>query len=174
MLEYNEDPKTKKCVLEKSIVLNHPQLDKKFTQIYPSNYYLPDDKINIGYFGRFYPNRNHEDIIKLINNPNICLHLFVPKIQDLEDYKNNKQIKINSFVSHFEFLNIASKMDYLFLNDMDYKGEINPYLPSKIADYLSSGSDIIAKVIPGSPLSKIQHKNLIKVKELTENFINNL
>ena len=40
----------------------------------------------------------------------------------------------------FEFLNLTTKFDCLIVNDAntkDYK-EINPYLPSKLSDYLGS------------------------------------
>ena len=56
-------------------------------------------------------------------------------------------------------------MDYLYLNDINFPYEINPYLPSKIADYLMTDTPIIAKVVPNSPLSYITHPNLIFLKD---------
>lgn len=174
MLTYNDDENTKKQVLKKSLVLFHPILDKTFTKIHNSKYPLNKENINIGYFGSFYPNRDVSDMLKLINNPRVKLHLFVSKPRDLEDLNSKPQINISGYVSHLEFLNIASRMDYLFLNDMDFPGDINPYLPSKLADYIASGTKIIAKINKESPLSKFEYQDIIKIEKLTKEFIQNL
>ena len=65
-------------------------------------------------------------------------------------------------------------MDYLFLNDIDFEGTPNPYLPSKFADYIVSGARIIAKVNYGSILSKYEHENLIKVRNIDDELIEKL
>jgi hypothetical protein len=113
-------------------------------------------------------------MLDLLENDKVILHLFVQKPNELKSLQLNPQICINRYVSHLEFLNIASKMDYLFLNDMDFEGQINPYQPSKLADYFASGTKIVAKINSGSPLSQIEHKNLIKLKKISSKFIRNL
>jgi hypothetical protein len=174
MLQYNNDVEMKQKVMKKSLILSHPILDKSFTEIHNSTYPIDREKINIAYFGSFYKNRSYNEMIKLTENPKVILHLFVSKPEELTEFITNPQIRTHNYVSHLEFLNIASRMDYLYLNDMSFKGELNPYLPSKFSDYLSSGSKIIAKTEPNSPISKIKNKNLVKVKSLTDNFIDNL
>lgn len=58
----------------------------------------------------------------------------------------------------------TSRMDYLVLVDTKFAiPEINPYLPSKLADYLATGTPIIAYINEGSPLSKIDNEKIIKV-----------
>ena len=79
-------------------------------------------------------------------------------------------IIVNDVVSNLEFLNIASKMRYLYLNDVYYRGEKNPYLPSKLADYLSTGTKVIAKINGDTPMNSYQHENIIKIHEVDDDF----
>ena len=169
MLSYRKEE-----ILDKEnrlIVLNHPLIDKKYSKIINSNYELLDFKINIGFFGNFYKNRNGEDLFKFLENPNVVVHLFSSNCDEIMDV--NRIVK-NKPVSNLEFLNIASKMDYLFLNDINFEGDINPYLPSKLADYLSVSTPVIAKINKGTELQKYNSKNIIKVYSINSNFVNNL
>ena len=111
----------------KCIVLNHPIINSKYAHIIESNYSIDESKINIAYFGSFYKNRSGEDLLKFLSNPNVILHLFT---SNKDDIPVDKRIMVNNLVSNLEFLNIASKMDYLYLNDVTFPGDVNPYLPS--------------------------------------------
>lgn len=155
----------------RSIVLNHPVINSNYTNIIESNYPIQDDKINIGFFGNFYKNRNGDDLIKFLENPNVVIHLFTSSTADIPD---SDRIMVNKPVSNLEFLNIASKMDYLFLNDITFAGEINPYLPSKLADYLSTSTPIIAIINKGTELEKYASKKIIKLYSLDKKFIKKL
>lgn len=157
---------------EKSIVLHQPKINQKYCNIVKSKYYIDSNKINIGYFGNFYKNRNSNELLKLAENPKNTIHIFTSNADEIEQKKEN--IKINSFVPYFEFLNIASKMDYLFLNDVNFEGEINPYLPSKLADYLSTGTRILAKINKNSPMSKMKEPQIIKINEIDNELTHNL
>jgi hypothetical protein len=53
---------------------------------------------------------------------------------------------------------LTTKFDCLIVNDAHKKGEINPYLPSKVSDYLGSGTDIWALYEENSTLSKLDLK----------------
>lgn len=153
-------------IISKSIILAHPVLPGIFTKTLASNYKCDLNKINIGYFGTFYKNRGQTDLLKLLANDEVVLHVFTPGGQsDLsrdvaEKYKG--KIYFNDVLNYFEFLSIASKFDYLYLSDIDFEGAINPYLPSKYADYITTGVDILAGVFPESPLSQEIHPKLIK------------
>lgn len=157
-------------ISNKCLVLNQPVIDNKYCKIINSDYYLDNSKINIGYFGTFYANRNQNDLMTFLKNPNIVMHVFTNE----SNIKEEKNLKINKQVSNLEFLNIASKMDYLFLNDINFKGNINPYLPSKLADYISTKTPIIAKVYKGTELYKYSNPQIIKTFIIDESFINTL
>lgn len=157
---------------KKSIVLHHPKINKKYCNIVKSKYCIDDKQVNIGYFGNFYKNRGSNELLKLAENPNNTIHIFTSNTDEIEEKREN--IKINNFVPYFEFLNIASKMDYVFLNDVNFEGEINPYLPSKLADYLSTGTKILAKVNRNSPMSKMDNPQIIKITEIGDELIYNL
>lgn len=165
MLKMNPSVNNQDKIVKKSYILAHPILSEKYTNLVHSDYNIDKSVINIAYFGSVYANRACKTLFELAHKYEfIRLHLFVPngKIEYIENYDKNKII-INDFVEYFEFLNIASKMDYLYLEDIDFKYDINPYLPSKLADYLSSGTYILAKIFPNSPLSLINSHKIINL-----------
>ena len=85
------------------------------------------------------------------------------------------RLRISKPLPYFEFLNLASKMDYLLLNDASFEiPQLNPFLPSKLADYLSVKTRIIALIQEHSPLSKIENCYLIKRKFINSDFIASL
>ena len=45
-------------------------LDKEMLKVGDVEYKLDESKINIGYFGRFYPNRSVDDMLALLKNEN--------------------------------------------------------------------------------------------------------
>lgn len=176
MLGYNLYPEDNEAIRKKAIIKHHPIMPEIYTRILESDYNLEPDKINIGYFGTFYPNRNLEDMLQLLTNKKVVLHIFTPNSEKLkESYPEfENRIRFNDTISNFEFLNLASKMDYLFLNDTNFDGEINPYLPSKYADYKVTNTRIIVKTVAGSVLSEMDDKQLIKCKFIDENFAQHL
>ncbi len=58
---------------------------------------------------------------------------------------------------------MTTKFDCLIVNDARKKGEINPYLPSKLSDYLGSETDIWVIYEEGSEMSKfdVKYKSII-------------
>ena len=173
MLGYNPCKELNDRIVRKSVVMNQPVLGREYCMLTPYNYPLDQKKINIGYFGTFYKNRTGDDMLRLLENKDVVLHIFTTKPQELsEQYARfGDQIKVNHTVSHLEFLNLGSQFDYLFLNDATFAGGDNPFLPSKCADYLATGTKIIAKIQPGSSLSEMKSANLIKTEELTPEFV---
>jgi hypothetical protein len=177
---------------EKHMTLMPVTVDKRFCDILDSSYPVPADKINIGYFGIcLYKKRTLESLFALLSHQDVMLHIFSSSGKDgqrvfnpsekifLDDlaknYKYSKdRVVINGLVGNLEALNIASKMDYLYVEDMEFPGPINPYLPSKLADYLSTGTKIIAKVQQSSAMSKIEHPDVIKITQDAEWLIKSL
>jgi len=176
MLSYNPRSELNERIRARAIVRHHPVLPHDYCRMIGADYALDPSKINIGYFGTFYVTRKANDMIRLLGNPLVVLHVFTTKPEELRgqlaDYGN--RVRVNSTVSQFEVLNLGSRMDYLYLNDTEFPGEVNPFLPSKYADYLTTGTPIIAKVQPGSVISGEVCKNVINVRELTTEFVSRL
>jgi hypothetical protein len=188
MHAYCSDTTIKKRLEEKRMILSQPSTDSRFCNIVDSRYRVSSRSINIAYFGIvIYHRRNLTQFFKLADKSNVRLHIFTSSLPDTENWTErgllqidhlvnaldggHERISVNEQVSNLEFLNIAQKMDYLYVEDLDSAGLLNPYLPSKLADYLSTGTRIIAKVQEGSVMSKIEHPNLIKITEVTDRFL---
>ena len=173
MLSYNPNPELNTAIENKAIVAHHPKMERKFTKLHKSNYQVDKNKINIAYFGRFYKTRGYEDLVFLSKREDVVIHLFVMNSSKYKDVEK-ENIKLSDQKSYFDFLNIASQMDYLFLNDMTSEFGVIPWLPSKYSDYMSTGRKIIAKYIDGSPISLIDNDQLIKVKSVDDEFLYSL
>ncbi|SDL25452.1 glycosyltransferase [Lacicoccus qingdaonensis] len=167
--------KEKEFIREKSVIQEHPTLDKDF-------YYLEDVKINndealinIAYFGNFYSNRNYDNFIKLINTLNkngkyfFTLHIYTNldafTNDDIEFLEDN-QIFVYPYLPFGKFLNVTTKYDILLVNDTQVNNQKlnNPYLPSKMSDYLGSGTPILAITEENSILSNMESPQLYKLK----------
>ncbi|MCR5845270.1 MAG: hypothetical protein K6G78_01695 [bacterium] len=169
MLSYNRVKELEPRVLEHAVIMRQPAMDARYNDLVKTGYVLDPSKINIAYFGKFYETRNCESMLGLTANPDVVLHLFVSADSKVGDVAG-AQVKVNSYKPLFEFLNLASKMDYLYLNDMDDIYGCIPWLPSKYTDYESAGGHIIAECKPGSPLSQMEGERLIKVEGITREF----
>ena len=57
-----------------------------------------------------------------------------------------------------EFLNLTTRFDVLVVNDAETTAHhrVNPYLPSKLADYVGSGTPVWAICEDGSELSEME------------------
>ena len=178
MLEHNPQitAELNDAVNGKKVILNHPLINQAYCSIINSNYHLDMTKINVGYFGNFYSNRKIDDVFKLLKNEDVVIHVFTTSQNVLNEYVEKydtsyrRRIIVNDVVSNLEFINIASKMSYLYLNDVEFRGEKNPYLPSKLADYLSTGTKVIAKINGETPMNSYQHENIIKIHEVDDDF----
>ena len=129
---------------------------------------LDDDCINIAYFGNdYYSQRHFESLFYAYDSlvhkykDKIKFYFFLSNdklfrlfIKDLEIVNN---IIIKKPIDYLEFLNACNKFDVLLVNDVitNYSFEFNPYLPSKLADYLGSSSDIWAICESGSILGGV-------------------
>lgn len=162
----NEEIKEK--VLNKSVINPHPTPDKKLYSMMETTYpHINDNKVNLAYFGVFYNIRNIYNVLATIftldnSLQEKCLiHLFVPNKEELKEFINHMPIKnniiLNDYVSFLEFLNLTTKFDCLICNDSktNHLPGPNPYLPSKISDYLGSGTDIWGICERDSPMSKM-------------------
>lgn len=166
-------------VMEKSEISSVPTLEDKYYYIKDVELNIDDNDINIAYFGTYYPNRHFESIFYALGSLNhkfknkIKLHMYVPDTKFLNELINDLGIEdniiIRKIVDYFDFLNLTTKFDILIVNDLvtgdNFK--INPYLPSKIADYEGGSleNDIWAIYENGSVLSKFNVKYKSEVRD---------
>ena len=175
-------------VIEKTVVERHPTLDGKYYHLIDSDIDLDDDYINLAYFGKdYYGERHFESLFYALESLNhkfkdkIRIYLFIYDSALLRQLVNTLDSSDNFIVKepldYLEFLNATTKFDVLIVNDVITKGnyQINPYLPSKLSDYLGSESDIWALYEKGSSLSNFDVKyksDILDFKECTNQLIN--
>ncbi|MCC7553092.1 MAG: glycosyltransferase [Methanobacteriaceae archaeon] len=178
----------KEIVNKKSKISKHPTLDEKYYYIKENNSYEIDDSyINFAYFGVIFSNRTLEDFVNAFDNLDLSLkdkfrlHIFTPNITMFEQLLSPElfeKTRLNPTVSFLEFLNLSTKFDCLIVNDSYTKDsyKINPFLPSKISDYIGSGQDIWAICEENSPMYKmdIQYKSLINDMSFNEYILTNI
>ncbi|MBE6501042.1 MAG: hypothetical protein E7Z79_01220 [Methanobrevibacter thaueri] len=155
-------------VLAKSEIRRHPTLKSKYYHIKELDLNLNDEFINIAYFGMdYYGKRHFEALFYALESLNhkyknkIKLHLYMNDkklIKELiSQFSVKENIAIRKPLDYLSFLNATTKFDVLIVNDVMTKDnfKVNPYLPSKVSDYLGSSSDIWALCEMGSTLSSV-------------------
>jgi poly(ribitol-phosphate) beta-N-acetylglucosaminyltransferase len=191
--------RVRRMIKKKAVISPQPTLPKEFYTSNESNYSFEQDKVNIAYFGTFYQTRNLDDLFSGLENvteerrKDIKLHIFTANPASLEEELKGsllaENVKVNPYVNYNEFLNLTTSFDCLVVNDAKTKHckAINPYLPSKLSDYMGSGTKIWGIYEDNSSLSgyKLAYKSeLGNIKEATsvfeqivsdkKNFIKNL
>ena len=161
---------------EKALVWHHPQIDKRYADIIPTTHVFNQEHINIGYFGTFYANRSADPILMFLDNPKVHIHIFTGVTKELQEKMSgiSERVHLYPLVPHLEVFAIAKRLDYLFLNDVSFPGEITPYLPSKLADYLSVDTPILGLVYPNTPMDDMKAEKLIKFSEVDCSVVNDL
>lgn len=151
-------------------IVPHPTLPSEYYESKISNYKINDKNLNFAYFGAFYKTRRLDDLIVVLHfykNNKIkfkgckdpLVHIFTEQIDSAKSMIEKEGLEsyfiINPYMDYFEFLNISRNMDVLIVNDAKANEvfNINPYLPSKLSDYLNSGSEIWAFYEERSTLS---------------------
>src|SRR5699024_9623715 len=161
-------------IKSKSTISVHPTLKQKYYKLVESNYKLDKEFINIAYFGNFYSRRDVKELVLLKNKLEkeskdiYKFHIYTNvKLlnENQKELLSSNNIITNEYVPYFEFLNLSNQFDVLLAFDSitnDIKSS-NPYLPSKISDYIGSQTIILALVENDSILDKMKHKNLFKI-----------
>lgn len=170
----------RQIIKEKAIISPHPTLSKEFYHIKKSQYKIDEEKVNVAYFGNFYSTRNLDELflgLKKLNNDlrsHIRLHIFTsdPSLlkKELSSQGLDQNVYINPFVNFNEFLNLTTIFNCLIVNDAKTKGfkEINPYLPSKLSDYLGSRTPIWGIYEKGSILSEYELEYKSELGDINE------
>nr|WP_281492470.1 glycosyltransferase [Wohlfahrtiimonas chitiniclastica] len=176
MLSYADETLQNK-ILEKSKIIPQPTLLTSYYDV--SKIVLEKDTgiTYMAYFGSFYVNRGFDALFQawkdLDNSQRKKLRLYVYTQQERDQViegapeELKELIIVLPYVGYFDFLALTKQFDILVVMDAQTKGLKlnNPYLPSKISDYLGSGSKILALVEKNSPMSRMQVAGL-KVCEL--------
>lgn len=156
-------------VKAKSVVRHHLTPTPEMYTLVHSQFTLPTDRINIGYFGNFYANRGVDDVLSAIEmlpqneREAIRLHIFTSKPDAVQQQIWNRpcaaHVELHEYVPYLEFLNISAQFDALVVTDTDIRGtefHANPFLPSKYSDYIGAGVPVWGIVNEGSPLSTLK------------------
>lgn len=154
-------------VLAKSEIKRHPTLESKYYHIKEANLNLNDEAINVAYFGSDYYGKRHFEALfyalEALNHKHkdkIRLHLYINDKKLIKSLISTLSVRDNIVVrkplDYLSFLNATTKFDVLIVNDVITRGnfKVNPYLPSKLSDYLGSSRDIWALCEAGSTLSE--------------------
>lgn len=159
-----------------SIITPHPSLPKEFYISNKVQYELDNAKVNMAYFGAFYKTRRLDDLIEVIkwyhenklNYKSIKMphiHIFTEQVDAaklmIQEEGLDSYFTINPYLSYMDFLAVSNQMDVLIVNDAKANEifGLNPYLPSKISDYLNSDAKIWAFYEEGSALSNDSNIN---------------
>lgn len=167
MLATIEDPQLRDRVVRNCEVRPHPQPDASLYRAAEARTKLAPDTLNIGYFGVFFGTRSVTSLtapfaaLDREERDRVRLHLWVPRPrrtrEKIADLGLADVVVVHGFVPYLEFLNLTTKLDLLVVADAVSAEHhpVNPYLPSKLSDYLGSGTPIWALVEEGSPMSRV-------------------
>jgi len=174
-------------VSKKAKISPHPTLDEKYYYIKENNYEIDKKYVNFAYFGAIYGNRTLEDFINAFDNidpiftDKFRLHIFTDNITMFEQLLSEntfKKTRLNSSIPYLDFLNLSTEFDCLIVNDSLTKGiyNKNPYLPSKISDYIGSETDIWGICEENSIMynMNIKYKSLINDMISNQNILTNI
>ncbi len=157
----------RQLVLNKSEIRRHPTLSEDFYKIKNVDLNLDNNKVNIAYFGNeFYSKRHFEALFYAVEALNhkfkdkLKIYIYTSDHDLLKKLIPSDIFSVREPLDYLDFLNATTKFDILIVNDAITKDnfEINPYLPSKLSDYLGSNTDIWALYEDGSSLSQFNLK----------------
>lgn len=181
-------PELREMVLAKSRIGKHPTLDEFYYHIQVPEYEIDEDYVNFAYFGTLYGSRSFEEFVAGFSNLNdefkdkFRLHVFTPNTEMFKHVlppELLEKTEINTSAEYFDFINLTTKMDVLLVEDAITKHvyDLNPYLPSKISDYLGSGGDIWAICDKGSimdEMDEIKYKSYLNNLNSSKKIINQI
>lgn len=168
MLGYLDDDALRGQILDRSVISPQPTLPATYYGRGPTLEGLDPNVRHIAYFGSFYPTRGVGELLSGLRllapeqAARIKIHVFTDN-QDAFAKMIAGHPYQGSFVGYqplpyLNFLTAMSAYDVLLVNDARTSHTptpLNPYLPSKLSDYLGSGRRIWAVVEPGSVMSRM-------------------
>ena len=167
MLQHAAHPDLAARVTAVSEISHHPVLPSSYYSLIRSEYELDPDRVNIGYFGVFYGSRDVNDLLDALAHlaptlrERVLLHIFTNKPEESAGVVAGRGlercVRVNRYRPFLEFLNLTTRLDWLVVADAKVSSShgLNPYLPSKYADYRGSGTSVWSIVEPGSTLDSL-------------------
>lgn len=166
MLGYCEDRALAERALSVSQVSHHPTPPERFYHLVESSYRMDPERIHVGYFGQLYVSRTLTEVTDALrrlddrDRARVQFHIFTSDPEQLSTELSkaglDDVVVATGYRPYLEFLNLTTQFDALIVNDAATRAHhpVNPYLPSKLSDYLGSGTPIWAISEPGSVLSR--------------------
>ncbi|GAA3542783.1 hypothetical protein AFL01nite_10170 [Aeromicrobium flavum] len=177
MLDRIADPRLRERARSVAVVSAHPTPPERLFHA-EAPIPLPQDVVNIGYFGNFYANRGIADLLTALQQherrDEVRLHVFTDRPGPLMDQVDalglEGHVEVHQQLPYLDYLAQTRRFDVLLVNDTAATAHfgVNPYLPSKLSDYLGSGTDIWAMVEPQSPLSEVEVAFVSAVGDVAE------
>ncbi len=167
MLEHAPAAGMHELVRSKAVVDGHPVPAEEWFDVEPPQLLAATERKRIGYFGTFYANRGLDEVLASFaeldgsNRDALSLEVFTTNgaelIARVREYGLDDVVSVHPALPYLKYLATARVLDVLLVNDTEATKHhgLNPYLPSKVADYLGTGRPIWGICEPGSPLSAI-------------------
>ena len=165
MLSYCRDDMVRRAVREKAEISQHP-VPHVWAKSGNRTCHLDDECANLAYFGSVYANRSLSVVFEAIaalsgeERQRLRLYVFTRQIAETQEEVDACRLWDVVFVlpemDYLEFLRSLDDFDALVVTDVDRESAAgaNPYLPSKLSDYATSKTPILAIYERGSELSK--------------------
>lgn len=175
MLGYCEDERLAARARSIAVVEQHPIPPPEAYELARADVAHDPGVLQLAYFGVFYLTRDLGVVVQALarlrqhERARIRLHVFTndPDSLSLEVVRAGLAgvVRAHAFVPVLEFLSLTRQFDVLVVNDAATAAhhDVNPYLPSKLADYRASGTPIWAIYEPGSVLStkEVSHRTAL-------------
>ncbi len=168
MLGYCEgDPALVERARVHSEVWPHPVPADELYEVGRPEVALEPDRVHLAYFGVFYGTRDLTVLLDALERldareqARFALHVFTPKPHELGVQAARRGladvVRARPYVGYFDYLALTRRFDVLLVNDAATGDHhpLNPYVPSKMADYTGSGTPIWVVYEPGSVLSRL-------------------
>jgi poly(ribitol-phosphate) beta-N-acetylglucosaminyltransferase len=165
MLSYCRDEMVRRAIREKAEISAHP-VPHAWAKAGDRTWYLDDECVNLAYFGTIYTTRSLSMLFAGIaalsgqERLRIRLYVFTRQTEQMQAEVDACGLWDVVFVlpemDYLTFLRSLDDFDALVVNDVDRESAagVNPYLPSKLSDYATSKTPILAIHERGSELSK--------------------
>jgi hypothetical protein len=166
MLGYCTNPDVADAARRKAVISPHPTPPPHLYAMSEVDHPRDPDAVNLAYFGDFYPNRGLDDVLRALAaapptaRARLRLHVFTRKPAEprrrAAELGLDGHVVLAPFVGYLDFLRLTTMFDCLVVNDATTAGghPVNPYLPSKLSDYLGSGTPVWGIAEAGSALSE--------------------
>jgi hypothetical protein len=169
MLSYLQDARLRDRVRRKAVISPHPTLPAHFYRLFPPAGTPVDGKVNIGYFGTLYHNRGMGDLFTALGSlapslrDRLAVQIYTPANPELSraigEHGLSQVVTRHDELPYLSMLATLSGFDCLLVMDADtetgtHRRAVNPYLPSKMSDYVGAGVPIWSLVESGSILSR--------------------